>query len=138
MVEKEVEKNLSRIKLLLIDDEEGYLNVLTKRIRRRKIDAIPAKSGYEGVEKIIKDDFDVCVLDLKMADIYGLELLKMFRLIAPQMPVIMLTGHGSHYAAQTALELGAFAYLNKPCELDELIEIIQKACKSNKITGLSG
>jgi DNA-binding NtrC family response regulator len=123
----------SRIRLLLIDDEEGYLNVVSKRLKRRNIEAVTAKSGYEGVELLIKDDFDVCVLDLKMADIYGLELLKMFRLIAPQMPVIMLTGHGSYYAAQEALDVGAFAYLNKPCDLTELLEIIQRAYKHSSI-----
>jgi DNA-binding NtrC family response regulator len=137
-VAEHLETPAPKIKLLLIDDEEGYLNVVSKRLKRRNIEAVSARSGYEGVEKLIKDDFDVCVLDLKMADIYGLELLKMFRLMAPQMPVIMLTGHGSHHAAQEALEIGAFAYLNKPCELADLIEIIQRAYKHNSITETLG
>ena len=125
-------KNDNKIKLLLIDDEEGYLNILCKRMRRRNLDVTPAKSGSDGVQSLIKNDYDVCVLDLKMADIYGLEVLKMFRIMAPTMPVIMLTGHGSHSAAKEALQLGAFAYLNKPCELEMLLEKIKDAYKSTK------
>ena len=125
-------KDRDRIKLLLIDDEEGYLNILCKRMRRRNIDVTPAKSGSDGVQQLIKNDYDVCVLDLKMADIYGLEVLKMFRIMAPTMPVIMLTGHGSHSAAMESLQLGAFAYLNKPCELEVLLEKINDAYKSTK------
>ena len=122
----------TRIRLLLIDDEEGYLNILCKRLRRRNIDVTPAKSGSNGVQLLIKDDYDVCVLDLKMADIYGLEVLKMFRIMSPTMPVIMLTGHGSHSAAKEALQLGAYAYLNKPCEIEVLLEKIHDAYKSIK------
>lgn len=127
------DQNEKKIKLLLIDDEEGYLNILCKRMRRRNLDVTPAKSGSDGVQLLIKDDYDVCVLDLKMADIYGLEVLKMFRIMAPTMPVIMLTGHGSHSAAKEALQLGAFAYLNKPCELEVLLEKIKDAFKSIKV-----
>jgi DNA-binding NtrC family response regulator len=126
MAEKE-SNNKDKIKLLLIDDEEGYLNILCKRMRRRNIDVTPARSGSEGVKMLIKDDYDVCILDLKMADIYGLEVLKMFRIMSPTMPVIMLTGHSSHSAAKKSLQLGAYAYLNKPCELEVLLEKISDA-----------
>jgi len=67
------------------------------------------------------------VLDLKMADMDGIEVLKIFKLMDPRMQVIMLTGHGSATACRQGLELGAFDYLMKPCELDALVEKIRQA-----------
>ena len=67
-------------------------------------------------------DLDVAVLDLKMEDMDGIEVLKVFQKMAPEMPVIMLTGHGSAVAAEEGIALGACDYLTKPCSLEELVE----------------
>ncbi|MDZ7599549.1 MAG: response regulator [Desulfobacterales bacterium] len=72
--------------------------------------------------------FDVAVLDLKMEDMDGIEVLRIFKKMAPDLAVIMLTGHGSATAALQGMQEGAFDYLTKPCELDELLEKIAKAC----------
>jgi len=71
----------------------------------------------------------VAVLDLKMEDIDGIEVLKIFKKMLPKMAVIMLTGHGSERAARHGMEQGAFDYLMKPCELDELLTKIRQAVK---------
>jgi DNA-binding NtrC family response regulator len=117
------------IRLLLVDDEEGFVNVLTKRMTRRNINVTVALSGTEGIQALRKQDFDVAVLDLKMEDMDGIEVLKIFKKMYPEMAVIMLTGHGSEQAAKEGMEYGAFDYLTKPCELEELIEKITESVK---------
>lgn len=116
-----------RIKLLLVDDEVGYVNVLSNRMAKRNIDVTKSLSGTEGIQALRKQDFDVAVLDLKMEDINGIEVLKIFKKMDPDMPVIMLTGHGSEQAAKEGIECGAFDYLMKPCELEDLIKKIREA-----------
>jgi DNA-binding NtrC family response regulator len=118
-----------RINLLLIDDEVGYVNVLSNRMAKRNIDVTKSLSGTEGIQALRKQDFDVAVLDLKMEDMNGIEVLKIFKKMDPHMPVIMLTGHGSEQAAKEGMEYGAFDYLTKPCELEELLEKIREAVK---------
>jgi DNA-binding NtrC family response regulator len=115
------------IRLLLVDDEKGYVNVLANRLKRRKIKVTKAYSGSEGIQLLRRNDFDVAVLDLKMEDMDGIEVLRIFKKMDPDLAVIMLTGHGSETAAQQGMLEGAFDYLTKPCELDELLEKIFEA-----------
>jgi DNA-binding NtrC family response regulator len=117
------------IKLLLVDDEESFVNVLANRLARRNIDVTKAYSGSEAIQILRRQDFDVAVLDLKMEDIDGIAVLGIFKKMVPKMAVIMLTGHGSERAARHGMERGAFDYLMKPCELDELLVKIRQAVK---------
>ena len=116
------------IKLLLVDDEPGYLSVLAKRMAKRNIVAVTASNGNEAIQTLRSIRFDCAVLDLKMEDMDGIEVLKIFKKMDPTMPVIMLTGHGSETAAREGVRFGAFDYLTKPCDLDDLIDIICKTC----------
>ncbi len=118
-----------RIRLLLVDDEEGYVKVLAKRMTRRNMEVATALSGSEGIQRLRKQDFDVAILDLKMEDMDGIEVLRIFKKMVPDLPVIMLTGHGTEKAAREGLEMGAFDYLTKPCDLEELVEKIRAACR---------
>jgi DNA-binding NtrC family response regulator len=115
-------------RLLIVDDEKNYVDVLANRLQRRKLKVTKAYSGSEGIQLLRRSDFDVAVLDLKMEDMDGIEVLRIFRKMAPDLAVIMLTGHGSATAALQGMQEGAFDYLTKPCELDELLEKIAKAC----------
>lgn len=117
-----------KIRLLLVDDEAGYVEVLTKRMAKRSIEVTAALSGVGAIQTLRQRSFDVAVLDLKMEDMDGIEILKIFKIMDPQMPVIMLTGHGSETAAREGLAFGAYDYLTKPCELSELIAKIREAC----------
>ena len=119
----------ARIRLLLVDDEEGYVKVLSKRMARRNMEVMTALSGAEGIQRLRKQDFDVAILDLKMEDMDGIEVLRVFKKMVPDLPVIMLTGHGTEKAAREGLEMGAFDYLTKPCDLEELVEKIRAACR---------
>jgi DNA-binding response OmpR family regulator len=102
------------IKLLLVDDEEGYVSILAKRLGRRNFAVKTALSGIEAIRMLRNESFDLAVLDLKMEDMDGIEVLKVFKVMEPEMPVIILTGHGSETAAREGMELGAFDYLVKP------------------------
>ena len=119
-----------RIKLLLVDDEEGYVEVLSNRMGKRGIDVTKALSGTEGIQALRKQDYDAAVVDLKMEDMDGIEVLKIFKLMDSHMPVIMLTGHGSEKSAQEGIEHGAYDYLTKPYEFDDLLEKIRQAARS--------
>ena len=129
---KQQERAPNRIKLLLVDDEEGFVYVIANRLSKREIDTTKALSGTEAIQKLRGQDFDVAVLDLKMEDIDGIEVLKIFKKMVPEMPVIMLTGHGSERAAREGIECGAFDYLTKPCELEELVEKIRDAVRRGR------
>ncbi len=121
-----------RIKLLLVDDEEGYVNVLANRLGKRSVDVTKTFSGTEGIQALRKHDFDVAVLDLKMEDMDGIEVLKIFKKMDPELEVIMLTGHGSEKAARQGIDSGAFDYLTKPCDLKELLSKIKRAYNKRK------
>jgi DNA-binding NtrC family response regulator len=123
------------IKVLLIDDEEPYLRALAKRLIKRNFEPTITFSGTEGIQALRFADFDVAVLDLKMEDMDGIEALKILKRLSPGLEVIMLTGHGSEQAAREAVEFGAFDYLIKPCELEELADKIRSAAKSKKTPG---
>ena len=135
--------NSGQIRVLLVDDEEGYVHVLAKRMTKRQVEVSSALSGSEAIQILRKKDFDVAVVDLKMEDIDGIEVLKIFKKMDPELPVVMLTGHGSEQAARDGLALGAFDYLTKPCDLEELLATIIKAAEqrseySGKVQGTSG
>ncbi len=125
MIQNTKEGNV--INVLLVDDEKGYLNVLSNRLSRRSIIATKAFSGTEAIQILRKNDFDVVVLDLKMEDMNGIEVLKVIKKMVPELPVILLTGHGSQEAAREGISLGAFDYLTKPCELVDLMDKIKQA-----------
>jgi DNA-binding response OmpR family regulator len=120
------------LKILLVDDERGFVDVISKRMSKRNIDVTKAYSGKEALQALRKTDFDAVVLDLKMEDMDGIEILKIFKKIVPDLPVIMLTGHGSEEAARDGIGLGASDYLTKPCDFEELVIKIQEVVSSGR------
>lgn len=115
------------LRLLLIDDERGFVETLSKRLARRNIAATQACSGREAIQILRKAEFDVVVLDLKMEDMDGLDVLKIIKIMAPELPVIMLSGHASEEAAHIGRSAGAYDYLTKPYDLSELLDKINSA-----------
>ena len=116
---------------LLVDDEKEYIQTLSDRLQTRDLDSAIAYNGEEALSHIEKDEPDVMVLDLKMPGIDGMEVLRKVKKERPHVEVIILTGHGSEQDRNSAMELGAFAYLEKPVD----IEVLTKAMKEayNKI-----
>ncbi len=114
-------------RLLLVDDEIGYLDVLAKRLTRRGFAVTTASSGSEAIRALRQWEFDLAVVDLKMEDMDGIEVLKVFKKMDPTLRVIMLTGHGSERAAREGISHGAFDYLIKPVGLEVLVTTIRAA-----------
>jgi DNA-binding NtrC family response regulator len=128
----EIQETPKPIRLLLIDDEVGFTTVMAKRLARRGLDVTSAFSGSEAIQAMRKAEYDVAVLDLKMEDMDGIEVLKIFKKMDPNMPVIMLTGHGSEKSASEGMEYGAYDYLFKPYEFEDLLEKIHAAAGGRK------
>lgn len=115
------------IRLLLVDDEAGFIRVMQKRLSRRGYVVDTAGSGAEALRTLRGATYDAAVFDLKMDDMDGFELLRVVRRMAPEMAVIMLTGHGGAEEAREGMRLGAAGYLLKPCEMEELVCAIERA-----------
>jgi len=120
------------IRLLLVDDEVEFTSIMVKRLGRRNIVATTANCGSQAIALMSRNAYDVAVLDLKMEGMDGLDVLKAFKQMSPDMPVIMLTGHGSHMAAEEGFAHGAFAYLSKPYDIEGLTQIIRRAVSGER------
>ena len=116
------------IKVMMVDDEEKFRATTKKLLERRGFQTIIAKSGEEAVE-MLNEDPDVVILDIKMPGMDGHQALKEIKKRIPDLPVIMLTGHGEMSSAQQALDEGAFDYLSKPCDIDILVSKINESCQ---------
>lgn len=115
------------VRLLLVDDEAGFIRVMQKRLARRGYVVATAGSGAEALRVLRAGAYDAAVLDLKMDDMDGFEVLRVMRRMAPEMAVVMLTGHGGAEEAREGMRLGAAGYLLKPCEMEELVCAIERA-----------
>ena len=120
---------MDNFRVLLVDDEKDFLETLIKRLRKRKLDAFGASGGLEAIRIVTDEDVDVVVLDVKMPDMNGIETLEQIKKVRPAAEVIMLTGHADMEVAIQGMELGAFDYLMKPADIDELLYKIQDAYK---------
>ena len=114
-------------RLLLVDDEEMYLEYLSKRLIRARYDVAKCLSGEEALNKIRAHDFDVIVLDVIMPGIDGIETLGEIKKLKPGSEVILLTGHASVESGIEGIKLGAFDYLQKPCDTEKLVSKIDQA-----------
>ena len=114
-------------KILLVDDEREFVQTLSERLLMRDMGSAIAYDGESALEVAREDEPDVMILDLKMPGIDGIEVLRRVKATQPQIEVIILTGHGSEADRQTCMQLGAFAYLQKPVDVEELSATIKRA-----------
>jgi two-component system, NtrC family, response regulator HydG len=116
------------IRVLIVDDDEAHAQAVAESLRRINCDCAIATSGARGIALIeSENDFDVVVTDMKMDDVDGLEILRKSKEELPDAEVIVVTGHGSITSAVTAGQQGAYAYLSKPLDINELRAAVQKA-----------
>ena len=118
---------MAKINLLLVDDETEFVVTLSERLALRNFDSTCVFNGDEAIERIATRQPDVMILDLKMPGTDGMEVLRRVRKSHPDIQVIILTGHGSEKDEADARRLGAFAYLNKPVEIETLTKYINRA-----------
>lgn len=114
-------------RLLLTDDEERFRTTLAKRLSEKGYEVADVGSGNEALGYISENGVDVIVLDIKMPGMDGIETLRQLKNIDPGIEVVLLTGHGTVETAIEGMRTGAYDYLMKPCEIDELMEKINGA-----------
>ncbi|WP_448874691.1 response regulator [Desulfobulbus propionicus] len=114
-------------KLLLVDDEREFVQTLSERLSMRDIDSAVVYDGESALDLMGTDDPEVMILDLKMPGIDGFEVLRKTKATRPNVEVVILTGHGSEEDKATCLQLGAFAYLQKPVDIEELSATLKQA-----------
>ena len=124
---------MNAVKVLLVDDEAEFLETLVKRIKKRNVDVSGVNSGEEALKVLARNPVDVVILDVRMPGMDGIETLRALKKAYPLIEVIMLTGHASVEAAVEGMELGAFDYLMKPMQIDDLLYKIQDAYKKKTI-----
>jgi DNA-binding NtrC family response regulator len=128
---------VAEFSVLLVDDETEFLETLVKRLRKRNLDVDAVSGGKDALAFLGRKPVDVVVLDVKMPDMDGIETLKRIKEMSPDIEVIMLTGHANVEVAIQGMELGAFDYLMKPMDIDELLYKLQDAYKKKWCHGAS-
>ncbi len=123
---------MQEYKILVVDDEQDFVNSLTDRLELRKMKAEVALNGDEALKKVKDEEPEVMVLDLKMPGMDGLEVLQRVKGAYPTTQVIILTGHSTPETQEKARKMGAYAYLEKPVEMDSLMETINRAYSNFK------
>lgn len=120
-------------KVMLVDDEEPFVETLAKRLTKRELNVLTAFSGPEALEKLKKDSrVDVVILDVKMPGMDGIEALKQIKTNYPLVEVIMLTGHATVESAIEGMKLGALDYLMKPCDMEVLMNKVREAASKKR------
>ena len=126
-----------RPRVVLVDDDPGLLRLLTIRLRSEGFEVAACESASQALTSVPRFQPDVLVTDLRMKDKDGIGLLKDLQGRYPALPVILLTAHGTIPDAVTATKSGAFAFLTKPVEKDQLLEQIQAALKVSGFAGVT-
>ncbi|MEK6655801.1 MAG: sigma-54 dependent transcriptional regulator, partial [Nitrospirota bacterium] len=119
--------------ILIIDDEKAILKVMEMNLQREGYSVFTADNGNDGLKILQERDIDVLLLDHQMPDINGLELLKIIKNRYKDLPVIMVTAYGTIEMAVDAMKLGAFHYLTKPINFDEMYIIIRNAIEQKRL-----
>lgn len=129
---------MNRTRVLLVDDEQDFLDLMVKRLAKRNIDLVVASSGEQALALVADGCFDVIVIDVRMPGMDGLETLRRLRSIDHGAEVLLLTGHASVEAARKGLELGAYDYLLKPVPINEFLFRIQDASLKRRLKAREG
>jgi DNA-binding NtrC family response regulator len=118
-----------KINLLLVDDEEQFLGSMKKQLEPRGFNVIAVNRGQKAIDAARKMPVDIALVDLKMPGIDGEQTLKALKKEHEWMEIIILTGHGSIDSALECSRRGAYEYLQKPCNTEELLEVLKEAYK---------
>jgi DNA-binding NtrC family response regulator len=124
---------MSDVKILLVDDEKPFVETRMKRLKKREIDVVPAYDGLEALDCLEKNSgIEVVILDIKMPNMDGMTALKEIKSKFPLVEVIMLTGHATIESGIEGMKMGAFDFLMKPYDTEELIVKVNEAAKRKR------
>ena len=116
--------------VMLVDDEAPFVETMTKRLKKRDLDVISALSGQEALEILdYQRNVDVVILDVKMPGMDGIETLKNMKSAYPLIEVVMLTAHATVESAIEGMRFGAFDYMMKPCDMEQLMGKVNEAAR---------
>jgi len=121
---------MAEYRVLLVDDEEEFVSALSERLMLRGIEVDSALNGEEALARLVEKEFEVVILDVMMPGLGGLEVLRQIKSTHPDTQVILLTGHGSTREGIEGMRLGAFDYLIKPVDIEEMLEKMKEAAKT--------
>ncbi|MCU0588598.1 MAG: response regulator [Syntrophobacteraceae bacterium] len=124
---------MESFRVLVVDDELDFLETLVKRLKRRKVDASGVSSGTEALQLLEQEHFDVVILDIRMPGMDGIDTLREMKRKRPLMEVILLTGHASVESGMQGMQLGAFDYVMKPAEFEDILEKVRQAYDRKKL-----
>ena len=125
---------MSPVKVMVVDDEVMFVETLSKRLAQRNLGVARAYSGREALQKLREEsDIDIVVLDVKMPGMTGIETLREMKKTYPLVEVIILTGHASVSSAIEGMKLGAFDYLMKPCDIEDLVSKVDQAAARKQV-----
>lgn len=116
-----------KIRILLVDDEKEFVELVAERLASRDFDVTCVHSGEEAVQKISEFNFDIAIVDMLMSGMNGIDTLREIKRIKPLTEVILLTGHADVASAIEGMKQGAYDYLTKPCEISDLVVKLGKA-----------
>ena len=122
-------------KILIIEDEAAIRRVLTKILSEENdtYQVEEAEDGLQGIEKIKNEDYDLVLCDIKMPKMDGVEVLEAAKKIKPEIPMVMISGHGDLETAVNTMRLGAFDYISKPPDLNRLLNTVRNALDRNQL-----
>lgn len=133
---------METLKLMLVDDEKRYLQTTAKLMKKKGIEVVTAQSGEQALDLLRAHDVHVVILDIKMPGMDGFKTLRAIKTLYPQVEVIMLTGHATMDSAIEGLQFGAFDYVMKPADIDDIVNKAYEAFEKRrrldeKIRGLT-
>ncbi len=123
---------MAALRVLFVDDEEELVATVVERLDLRGIEATGALSGEEALTRIAVQPFDVVVVDVRMPGMGGLDVIRRLKHTHPELAVVLLSGHGAKEDVEVGLRLGAFDYLQKPVDLQDLLEVLGRAAAGGR------
>ena len=118
-------------KVLIVDDEPGMRSLLVRVMEKQGYHARAASAGAEAMEMMAREEWHLVVADIDMPEMNGLELLEKIRSRSPGLPVVMITAYATVESAVEAMKLGAYDYITKPFQTDEIRLVVQKALSAS-------
>lgn len=123
--------NMKHNDILIVDDEQRYADMLGRRLALRGLTCQVCYDGMTAIDCVNREFFRMVILDLRLPDLYGLEVLMRIKASRPETEVIILTGHGTDIDRERCMAQGAHAFMNKPLDIERLLAIM------NRLKGLS-
>jgi len=121
------------VRLLLVDDERDFLHAVEPGLVRRGFDVTLAETGMRALDILSREEFDVVILDVKMPGLDGVDTFREVKRMAPDLPVVLLTGHGNIQQAFETSREGVHEYLTKPCDVEEIARVVREAAERGRL-----